>query len=90
MKLLLIYRAGGARPIINEAVAESCWGRSADWPREWPPTRWTAIRHAKPFLRHQTVAALVAGAAAGADGVVDEAVVVVVAAVGGRDSSRIP
>lgn len=68
-------------------------GRSADWPREWPPTRWTAIRHAKPFLRHQTVAALVADGVVGAGGAVDESVVAaaaVAAAAGEQDSSRIP
>lgn len=77
--------------IINVGVAESCWGRSADWPREWP--RWTAIRHAKPFLRHQTVAALVADVVVVDDAVdeaVDVVVVVVAAAVGEQDSSRIP
>ena len=59
-----LYIYGGVnRRIINEAVAESCcWGRS-DWPREWPPSISMAIRHAKPFLRLQTVAAVVAAEA---------------------------
>lgn len=92
LKTIDLSRGGGQKKthcrIINAAVAENCWGRSADWTREWSPPKGTATRHAKPFLRHQCVVAFVDGAAA--DGAESAVVVVVATAAVESDSNRIP